>query len=77
MVKLSLCTLDFPIQILSIDTLVQEAIQAFHDNEKVSETLPIQNEAEEESLPVLQKNSKESPASVILVSFLSPHILET
>ncbi|XP_032967176.1 sperm flagellar protein 2 isoform X3 [Rhinolophus ferrumequinum] len=52
---------DFPIQILSIDTLVQEAIQAFHDNEKVSETLPIQNEAEEEALPVLQKNSKESP----------------
>ncbi|XP_074185319.1 sperm flagellar protein 2 [Rhinolophus sinicus] len=52
---------DFPIQILSIDTLVQEAIQAFHDNEKVSEALPIQNEAEEEALPVLQENSKESP----------------
>ncbi|KAM6156501.1 sperm flagellar protein 2 [Erethizon dorsatum] len=27
---------EFPIQVLCIDTLVQEAIQAFHDNEKVN-----------------------------------------
>ncbi|KAM5260693.1 sperm flagellar protein 2 isoform 2-T2 [Hipposideros larvatus] len=51
---------DFPIQVLSIDTLVQEAIQAFHDKERVTEALPIQNEAEETVLPVLQENSKES-----------------
>lgn len=30
------CTLDIPIQVLSIDTLVQEAIQAFNDGEKSS-----------------------------------------
>ncbi|XP_015997924.2 sperm flagellar protein 2 isoform X3 [Rousettus aegyptiacus] len=51
---------DFPIQILSIDTLVQEAIQAFHNNEKVSKALPIQNEAEESTFPVLQESIKES-----------------
>ncbi|XP_034854862.1 sperm flagellar protein 2-like [Mirounga leonina] len=50
---------DFPIQILSIDTLVQEAIKAFHDNEKISEALPIEKEAEEKTPPVLQEKSKE------------------
>ncbi|XP_008573011.1 PREDICTED: sperm flagellar protein 2 [Galeopterus variegatus] len=47
----------FPIQILSIETLVQEAIQAFHDNEKVNEALPTQKE---EAPTVLQEGSKES-----------------
>ncbi|XP_046527852.1 sperm flagellar protein 2 isoform X3 [Equus quagga] len=51
---------DFPIQILSIDTLVQEAIQAFHDNEKITEALPIQNEPEEKASLVLQEKAKES-----------------
>ncbi|XP_077616298.1 sperm flagellar protein 2 [Crocuta crocuta] len=51
---------DFPIQILSIDTLVQEAIKAFHDNEKVSEALPIEKEDEKKALPVQQEKSKES-----------------
>ncbi|XP_032134861.1 sperm flagellar protein 2 isoform X5 [Sapajus apella] len=51
---------DFPMQILSIDTLVQEAIQAFHDNEKVTEALPIQKKDEEDALPVLQEEIKES-----------------
>ncbi|XP_037655024.1 sperm flagellar protein 2 isoform X1 [Choloepus didactylus] len=50
---------DLSIQILSIDTLVQEAIRAFHDDEKVSEDLPIHQEAEESALPVLQDNKKE------------------
>ncbi|XP_077922755.1 sperm flagellar protein 2 isoform X1 [Halichoerus grypus] len=50
---------DFPIQILSIDTLVQEAIKAFHDNEKISEALPIEKEAEEKTPPVLQEKIKE------------------
>ncbi|XP_073747123.1 sperm flagellar protein 2 isoform X1 [Callorhinus ursinus] len=50
---------DFPIQVLSVDTLVQEAIKAFHDNEKISEALPIEKEAEEKTLPVLQEKSKE------------------
>lgn len=70
------CPLDFPIQVLSIDTLVQEAIKAFHDNEKISEALPIEKEAEEKSLPVLQEKNKESQASVILVFFYAPPILE-
>ncbi|XP_053454848.1 sperm flagellar protein 2 [Nycticebus coucang] len=55
---------DFPIQILSIDTLVQEAIQAFHDNERASEALPIQES--EQAPPGLQN---ERQASLILVSF--------
>ncbi|XP_057565120.1 sperm flagellar protein 2 [Hippopotamus amphibius kiboko] len=46
----------FPIQVLSIDTLVQEAIQAFHNNEKVSGAL--QKAAEEKALPVTQESSK-------------------
>ncbi|XP_042808099.1 sperm flagellar protein 2 isoform X4 [Panthera leo] len=51
---------DFPIQVLSIDTLVQEAIKAFHDNEQVSEALPIEKKDEEKALPVQQETSKES-----------------
>ncbi|XP_049718119.1 sperm flagellar protein 2 isoform X5 [Elephas maximus indicus] len=51
---------DFPIQILSIDTLVQEAIQAFHDKEEVIEALPVQQEAEEKDLPGLQDSNEES-----------------
>ncbi|XP_036703493.1 sperm flagellar protein 2 [Balaenoptera musculus] len=50
----------FPIQVLSIDTLVQEAIQAFHNNEKISGAL--QKAAEEKALPVRQESSKESQA---------------
>ncbi|XP_059947612.1 sperm flagellar protein 2 [Mesoplodon densirostris] len=52
----------FPIQVLSIDTLVQEAIQAFHNNEKISGAL--QKAAEEKALPVRQESSKESQACV-------------
>ena len=73
--KIVCCTLDFPIQVLSIDTLVQEAIKAFHDNEQVSEALPIEKKDEEKALPVQQETSKESQASVILVFFSAPHIL--
>ncbi|XP_012413537.1 sperm flagellar protein 2 [Trichechus manatus latirostris] len=50
----------FPIQILSIDTLVQEAIQAFHDKEEVSEALPVQQETEEKDLRGLQDSNEES-----------------
>uniref|UniRef100_A0A8C4MCC8 Sperm flagellar 2 n=1 Tax=Equus asinus asinus TaxID=83772 RepID=A0A8C4MCC8_EQUAS len=56
---------DFPIQILSIDTLVQEAIQAFHDNEKITEALPIQNEPEEKASLVLQEKAKESQRKIL------------
>ncbi|XP_073093323.1 sperm flagellar protein 2 isoform X7 [Manis javanica] len=49
---------DFPIQILSIDTLVQEAIRAFHDDEKVSKAQPIQKD--EKALPDAQENSEGS-----------------
>uniref|UniRef100_A0A8C6AMK2 Sperm flagellar 2 n=1 Tax=Monodon monoceros TaxID=40151 RepID=A0A8C6AMK2_MONMO len=48
----------FPIQALSVDTLVQEAIQAFHNNEKISGAL--QKVAEEKALPVRQESSKEN-----------------
>uniref|UniRef100_A0A452U9L0 Sperm flagellar 2 n=1 Tax=Ursus maritimus TaxID=29073 RepID=A0A452U9L0_URSMA len=54
---------DFPVQILSIDTLVQEAIKAFHDNEKISKALPTEQEAEEKTVLVLQEKSKETQAS--------------
>ncbi|XP_076973078.1 sperm flagellar protein 2 isoform X6 [Tamandua tetradactyla] len=50
---------DLSIQILSIDTLVQEAIQAFHDGEKVSEDLPVHQEAKENAPPILQGDKKE------------------
>uniref|UniRef100_A0A2K6GF76 Sperm flagellar 2 n=1 Tax=Propithecus coquereli TaxID=379532 RepID=A0A2K6GF76_PROCO len=68
---------DFPIQMLSIDTLVQEAIQAFHDNERVSEALPIQKEDEEGALPVLQEDSKENqdPQKVFSAGLVSDEVL--
>ncbi|EHB18182.1 Sperm flagellar protein 2 [Heterocephalus glaber] len=53
---------EFPIQVLCVDTLVQEAIQAFYDNEEVSGDLPIQKEGGK-SPSDLQKDSKESQAS--------------
>ncbi|XP_043344812.1 sperm flagellar protein 2 isoform X3 [Cervus canadensis] len=52
----------FPIQVLSIDTLVQEAIQAFHDNESVSGAQGLQKAPEEKALPVRQKSGKETQA---------------
>ncbi|KAG8512669.1 Sperm flagellar protein 2, partial [Galemys pyrenaicus] len=55
---------DFPIQILSIDTLVQEAIQAFHNNERDNVSQPIQKEAEAKTLQVLEEID-ESQASAI------------
>ncbi|KAM4875931.1 sperm flagellar protein 2 [Thomomys bottae] len=51
---------DFPIQVLSIDTLVQEAIQAFHDKEQMTEVPPIQEETKEQAVPSVQEEeSKE------------------
>ena len=38
------CTLDFPVHVLSIDTLVQEAIQAFHERQKSCKTPPTQED---------------------------------
>ncbi|XP_040118250.1 sperm flagellar protein 2 isoform X1 [Oryx dammah] len=49
----------FPIQVLSIDTLVQEAIQAFHDNESISGAHGLQKAPEVKALPVRQKSGKE------------------
>lgn len=72
--KIVFCILGFPIQVLSIDTLVQEAIQAFHNNEKISGAL--QKAAEEKALPVKQESSKENQASESLVFFSSPRTLE-
>ncbi|XP_078221733.1 sperm flagellar protein 2 isoform X10 [Callithrix jacchus] len=68
---------DFPMQILSIDTLVQEAIQAFHDNEKVTESPPIQKKDEEDALPVLQEEIKESqdPQNIFSAGPVSDEVL--
>ncbi|ERE85825.1 sperm flagellar protein 2 [Cricetulus griseus] len=41
---------DFPIRVLSIDVLVQEAIRAFHDNEQASGAKPIRKEHKGEPL---------------------------
>ncbi|XP_012974476.2 sperm flagellar protein 2 isoform X3 [Mesocricetus auratus] len=41
---------DFPLRVLSIDTLVQEAIQAFHDSEQASGIKPFRKEHKEEPL---------------------------
>uniref|UniRef100_A0A8C0ACN6 Sperm flagellar 2 n=1 Tax=Bos mutus grunniens TaxID=30521 RepID=A0A8C0ACN6_BOSMU len=59
----------FPIQVLSIDTLVQEAIQAFHDKESVSGAHGLQKAPEEKALPVRQESGEENQASVALVFF--------
>uniref|UniRef100_A0A8C3VPU7 Sperm flagellar 2 n=1 Tax=Catagonus wagneri TaxID=51154 RepID=A0A8C3VPU7_9CETA len=45
----------FPIEVLSIDALFQEAIQAFHNNEKASGALQLQKAAEEKAPPVIQE----------------------
>nr|KAF6491069.1 sperm flagellar 2 [Molossus molossus] len=50
---------DFPIQILSIDTLLQEAIQAFKDKETVSEALPVQPEAEDKATSAPHSNESQ------------------
>ena len=74
--KIIFCILGFPIQVLSIDTLVQEAIQAFHDNESTSGAHGLQKAPEEKVLPVRQKSGKENQASVALVFFSALHTLE-
>ncbi|XP_054439986.1 sperm flagellar protein 2 [Pteronotus mesoamericanus] len=51
---------DFPIQVLSIDTLLQEAIQAFHDKETVCEALPDHSEAEGKALPDWHRNESQA-----------------
>ncbi|XP_073933727.1 sperm flagellar protein 2 isoform X1 [Castor canadensis] len=51
---------DFPVQVLSIDTLVQEAIQAFHDKEQVIEVPALHIENEGQALPDdIQEDHKE------------------
>uniref|UniRef100_A0A4W2FAF1 Sperm flagellar 2 n=1 Tax=Bos indicus x Bos taurus TaxID=30522 RepID=A0A4W2FAF1_BOBOX len=50
----------FPIQVLSIDTLVQEAIQAFHDKESVSGAHGLQKAPEEKALPVRQESDEDN-----------------
>nr|AHC95150.1 sperm flagella 2 protein [Bos taurus] len=52
----------FPIQVLSIDTLVQEAIQAFHDKESVSGAHGLQKAPEEKALPVRQESDEDNQA---------------
>ncbi|KAL1783577.1 sperm flagellar protein 2, partial [Sigmodon hispidus] len=49
---------DFPIRVLSIDTLVNEAIQAFHDNEQASGIQPVRKEHKGEPLLNLKEISK-------------------
>ncbi|XP_069897125.1 sperm flagellar protein 2 isoform X2 [Dipodomys merriami] len=51
---------DFPIQVLSIDTLVQEAIQAFHDKEQSTVMPPIQEKNEGQAVPSIQEETQDS-----------------
>ncbi|XP_005325696.2 sperm flagellar protein 2 isoform X1 [Ictidomys tridecemlineatus] len=64
---------DFPIQVLSIDKLVREAIQAFYDNEEAMEAPPIQEEDGEEAPPTPQKDSIENqdPQNVLSTDLVS------
>ncbi|XP_053770233.1 sperm flagellar protein 2 isoform X1 [Desmodus rotundus] len=56
---LKLLERDFPIRVLSIDTLLQEAIQAFHDKEAAHEALPIQSEVKGMAGPDLHGNESQ------------------
>ncbi|XP_023567802.1 sperm flagellar protein 2 isoform X2 [Octodon degus] len=63
---------EFPIQVLCIDTLVQEAIQAFHDSEKVSGDPAIQKEGgEAPSNPHLGSKGTQDSHSVSSVAPVS------
>ncbi|KAM6224376.1 sperm flagellar protein 2 [Rhynchocyon petersi] len=55
---------EFPVQILSLDTLVQEAIKAFHNKEEVSKTLPVLQEEQQTDLQGLQDGDEESQLTV-------------
>ncbi|KAM5330010.1 sperm flagellar protein 2 [Glossophaga mutica] len=62
---------DFPIRVLSIDTLLQEAIRAFHDNETVHEALPTQSEAKGKSGPDLHGNESQDPQNKLAADSVS------
>ncbi|XP_036062821.1 sperm flagellar protein 2 [Onychomys torridus] len=49
---------DFPIQVLSVDTLVLEAIQAFHDNEQASGIKPVRKEHKGDPLSGVKEISR-------------------
>ncbi|XP_042546463.1 sperm flagellar protein 2 [Dipodomys spectabilis] len=59
---------DFPIQVLSIDTLVQEAIQAFHDKEQSTVMPPIQEENEGQAVPSIQEETQDSQSPQNILS---------
>ncbi|CAK6444122.1 unnamed protein product [Pipistrellus nathusii] len=50
---------DFPIQVLSMDTLLREAIKASQNNETVSEAILIQHEAEEKASSLLHSSESQ------------------
>ncbi|KAF6127394.1 sperm flagellar 2 [Phyllostomus discolor] len=54
---------DFPIRVLSIDTLLQEAIGAFHDQETAQEAAPTQSEAKGSAGPDPYDNESQDPQS--------------
>ncbi|XP_051038489.1 sperm flagellar protein 2 [Phodopus roborovskii] len=56
---------DFPIQVLSIDSLVQEAIRAFQDNEQASGLHPVRKEHKGEPLMNLKEINKKQASSSI------------
>ncbi|XP_031216103.1 sperm flagellar protein 2 isoform X2 [Mastomys coucha] len=59
---------DFPVRVLSIDTLVQEAIQAYKDEEKSSKTPPTQEDDKRSSIVVQKKMSKTQDKNVLEAS---------
>ncbi|XP_027257099.1 sperm flagellar protein 2 isoform X2 [Cricetulus griseus] len=62
---------DFPIRVLSIDVLVQEAIRAFHDNEQASGAKPIRKEHKGEPLLDPKEFIKKQDKNTVSVSTVS------
>ncbi|GAB1299244.1 Sperm flagellar protein 2 [Apodemus speciosus] len=59
---------DFPVHVLSIDTLVQEAIQAFNDGEKSSKPPPTREDDKRDAIKEQKKMSKSQDKNVLAVS---------
>lgn len=59
---------DFPVHVLSIDTLVQEAIQAFHERQKSGKTPPTQEDDKRDPVVNQEKVSKTQDKNVLAVS---------
>ncbi|XP_021039606.1 sperm flagellar protein 2 isoform X3 [Mus caroli] len=59
---------DFPVHVLSIDTLVQEAIQAFHERQKSGKTPPTQEDNKRDPVMDQEIKSKTQDKNMLAVS---------